>query len=303
MLENSVFEMMFNLIPLGIYVMDVESFEVVYANEAFKTEKGELPGVKCWETVYGNNKKCVFCKVRDLLDREGNPNGKIIIYENFDEVNDRWYQMQEQAINWPDGRIVKYGIAVEISNVKEMQNRLAEANAELSLAHSALEKVAITDRLTGLVNRLKLDETFAFEKARADRYGKPLAVIIMDIDKFKSVNDAFGHQTGDSVLKEFAGILTRIARSTDIVGRWGGEEFMIICPETDLDAAICLAERMRAQVAAHEFRSVGSRTSSFGVAAFRKGDKEADIVKRADDALYRAKQGGRNLVEPEDSGQ
>jgi diguanylate cyclase (GGDEF)-like protein len=187
----------------------------------------------------------------------------------------------------------------EVRHNEILSREVALRTAELQEAHRAIAKLATTDRLTGTVNRLGLEEAFARELARAQRYQAPMAVILADVDKFKSVNDSFGHQVGDVVLKEFAEILQSEARHTDVVGRWGGEEFLILCPETDAEAAAVLAERMRSSIAAHDFPQVGTRTGSFGIAAFRADDTEATLVKRADDALYRAKNGGRDRVERE----
>lgn len=183
-----------------------------------------------------------------------------------------------------------------IGAIKEREDKLHAINADLSLAHSKLERIAITDRLTGLYNRNKLDEVFAYEFAQAERYGKPLAIIMADIDKFKSVNDTYGHQVGDSVLCEFASIMRELSRDTDTPGRWGGEEFLIICSHADLDAASVLAERIRSAVATHLFSVVGEKTCSFGIASYRPEDTPETMVKRADDALYEAKQNGRNRV-------
>jgi diguanylate cyclase (GGDEF)-like protein len=185
----------------------------------------------------------------------------------------------------------------EVRHNEILSKEVSLRTAELREAHQAIAKLATTDRLTSVANRLGLEEAFARELARAERYDSSMAVILTDVDKFKAVNDSFGHQAGDTVLQEFAAILLGEARNTDIVGRWGGEEFLILCPETDAEAAITLAERMRASVAAHGFPVAGNQTSSFGVTAFRSGDTEAALVKRADDALYRAKNSGRNRVE------
>lgn len=117
-----------------------------------------------------------------------------------------------------------------------------------------------------------------------------------DIDKFKSVNDTYGHQVGDSVLSEIAEIMRQLVRDTDTQGRWGGEEFLVICSHVDLNGTYALAERMRSAVAEHSFSVVGQKTCSFGVASYRQGDTGENIVKRADVALYEAKHNGRNRV-------
>ncbi|MCD4485438.1 GGDEF domain-containing protein [Chromobacterium vaccinii] len=180
-----------------------------------------------------------------------------------------------------------------------LSQEVTQRTAELLEAHRQLAKLAITDKLTGAVNRRGLDEAFKSAIPLADPDSRPLAVILADIDKFKSVNDSRGHLVGDILLREFTGILKRATRATDTVGRWGGEEFLILCPQTTLEQALRLAEHLRASVQAHAFAEIGSKTSSFGVAVLRKGETADDLVKRADEALYQAKEGGRNRVCPE----
>jgi len=150
--------------------------------------------------------------------------------------------------------------------------------------------------LTQLFNRLKLDKTLISEIERSNRYQHPLSIILFDIDHFKNVNDTYGHQAGDQVSKEIAVILQSILRTTDIAGRWGGEEFLVICADTDLQGATELSERICAAIANHAFDRVGQVTSSFCVATHSQNGSEADILAHADTALYRAKEGGRNRV-------
>lgn len=158
------------------------------------------------------------------------------------------------------------------------------------------ENLAITDRLTGLYNRLKLDEVLEAEITRAKRYETPLSVIILDVDYFKSVNDIHGHQVGDIVLKEVAANLLACGRKSDTLGRWGGEEFLIVLPNTNLTGALQRAQNMRASLQASSFHVVGSKTASFGVAELLQEDSEDSLIERADKALYSAKMGGRNRV-------
>ena len=180
--------------------------------------------------------------------------------------------------------------------IKDREDKLHAINTDLSLAHDHLEKIAATDRLTGLYNRTKLDEVFDNEIGRVERSGESLSIILADIDHFKLVNDTFGHPVGDSVLGEFAAILRKMTRNTDTAGRWGGEEFLVICPKVDLKDAHMLAGHIRAAVAEHSFSVVGKITCSFGVASYRTKDTADTMVKRADEALYKAKQSGRDRV-------
>lgn len=174
---------------------------------------------------------------------------------------------------------------------------LAKTQKKLEETNVHLERLAKTDQLTGLNNRLKLNETLQTEIERKARYSRELSIILLDIDKFKLVNDTFGHQAGDEVLKTFARLLKENLRESDIIGRWGGEEFMIVCPETNLSQATDLAEKLRKKIHSHIFEHAKTVTSSFGVAELKKDESEAHLIQKADLALYRAKEGGRNRVE------
>lgn len=167
----------------------------------------------------------------------------------------------------------------------------------LATQHRQLQRLSITDALTGLYNRSKLDDILSREIARSVRHQSPFSVILADLDFFKAVNDNFGHMAGDQALMSFAGILLQHCRELDVPGRWGGEEFLIICPHTDLAGAKLLAERIRAQVEVYDFAHGKQLTVSLGVASFIRDDDAKTILKRADDALYRAKGKGRNRVE------
>ncbi len=159
-----------------------------------------------------------------------------------------------------------------------------------------IEEISVTDSLTQLYNRLKLDNTLLIEVERGNRYQRPLSIILFDVDHFKKVNDTYGHQAGDVVLKDIASIVKRVVRATDMAGRWGGEEFLVICADTDLAGAIELSERIRVAIEDHDFEGVGKVTSSFGVAMQTQGGSDDEILADADAALYRAKEGGRNRV-------
>jgi diguanylate cyclase (GGDEF)-like protein len=132
---------------------------------------------------------------------------------------------------------------------------------------------------------------------RAKRYNHPLSLIMFDLDHFKQVNDTYGHAIGDYVLQTLTKIARVNLREIDILIRWGGEEFIIIAPDTDLKSATVLAERIRKAVEEFTFDQVGKITVSFGVTQFKKDDTEDTIIKKADDAMYEAKRNGRNRVE------
>ena len=185
-----------------------------------------------------------------------------------------------------------------------IKNEQGETVGYTSIRHDItdkkhIEELSVTDKLTQLYNRLKLDEIFSMKLASARRYNSTFSVIMMDIDYFKSVNDTWGHQAGDDILKEFATIIKNNIRETDVVGRWGGEEFLILSSESDLESAIELSEKLRELVSLFKFSYAGHKTASFGVSSYHAGDDEKTMVKRADDALYRAKENGRDRVEAE----
>lgn len=159
-----------------------------------------------------------------------------------------------------------------------------------------IEKLSQEDPLTKLGNRAMLDNALRRELARVRRYGAKLSVILLDLDFFKSINDTYGHQVGDDVLREVAAILSANTRGTDMIGRFGGEEFLIICPETTSENAARLAEKLRRAVEGNDFGPAGRQTASFGVGGCRDSDTEETLLKRADDALYQAKAEGRNRV-------
>ena len=140
MLESSLLETHFDVIPFGIYVVDVATHDLVFVNRHFRDRLGDLAGRKCHEAIYESPQPCLFCKIRNLVGRDGLPSGKTYIFEHFNDKDDRWYQLQEKSMSWPDGRVVKYSIAVDITELKEVQNRLAEAHAELALKNRELSR-------------------------------------------------------------------------------------------------------------------------------------------------------------------
>jgi diguanylate cyclase (GGDEF)-like protein len=185
--------------------------------------------------------------------------------------------------------------------VKRLQDELDRKNRELEALNKRLRKLSITDGLTELFNHRHVHELLRDEFERSRRTEEPLAVAMIDLDRFKQVNDTYGHPTGDVVLYETAQILRDTAREIDMVGRYGGEEFIAILPNTDEAEAARFAERVRAAVEAHEYRDEPNlirMTCSSGVASFPSdgADSPEQLLKKADDALYEAKESGRNRV-------
>ena len=175
--------------------------------------------------------------------------------------------------------------------------RIVQLQKALLASNRQLEELSRTDALTGLRNRRSFDDELAMRFEYACRYGRPLTLVMIDIDHFKEVNDAFGHPVGDAVLKKLAQVLKRTTRQSDVVARFGGEEFAVLLPETPMREALQFAEKIRAAVVAEDLGpGMPPRvTISAGVAAISHSPE--DLVATADAALYRAKQSGRNRVE------
>jgi diguanylate cyclase (GGDEF)-like protein len=161
----------------------------------------------------------------------------------------------------------------------------------------AMHRLAHTDQLTGVANRRELYAELQKETDKSERYERPLSVIIFDLDHFKSVNDTYGHDCRDNVLREVVRAVESVLRATDRLGRWGGEEFVVLAPDTALREASRLAERLRAEIANHRYHSEPTVTASLGFAEYETGDTPETLVKRADQALYKAKFLGRNRAE------
>jgi two-component system cell cycle response regulator len=167
--------------------------------------------------------------------------------------------------------------------------------------HGIVERQALIDGLTGLANRRQCEETLADELARVERFGGDLAVVVADLDWFKDVNDRYGHPAGDSVLREFGLLLQETVRDVDLAGRWGGEEFVLVLPGTDLEGGARLAERIRGLLAGRTLLAVDGSpipvTASFGVAAVPPTKTPSDLFAAADAAMYQAKRAGKNRVQ------
>ncbi|QOP41910.1 diguanylate cyclase [Sulfurimonas marina] len=177
-----------------------------------------------------------------------------------------------------------------------LKESLQEANDKLEAAYEELQEIAITDKLTQLYNRTRLDQALEEEKNRADRYGTHFGVMILDIDHFKQINDTYGHHVGDKVLEELAVILKENSRESDVVGRWGGEEFLIIVPELNSESLKQFAHNLKDKVEQHLFVKKYKLTISIGLTRYHENESIETTLIRADEALYISKNSGRNLV-------
>ncbi|WP_372625959.1 GGDEF domain-containing protein [Arsukibacterium sp.] len=208
-----------------------------------------------------------------------------------------WYLLP-QAISLPS----KKNMQAKISELTQAEQQLASSNArleaEVQKRTKQLEKMATTDELTDLINRRETMRILDIEISRTTRQQTPLTIMMLDLDDFKAINDNFGHQTGDHTLRAAADCCKEQLRKTDFIGRIGGEEFLIILPDTDLVSASELAERVRFALEQHTSAqsALPLCTVSIGVAECRRSDTPTSLIQLADEALYRAKAAGRNRV-------
>ena len=201
------------------------------------------------------------------------------------------------------GRLTLIGESFDQEQVMSASSLASHAAVALENArlHQIVERQALVDGLTGIANRRHCEDSLSAEIARADRLSLPLTLVLADLDDFKPINDQHGHAVGDEVLREFASVLRRTVRESDLAGRWGGEEFVVILTGTDSDGGIHLAERVRRSLGERTFvgrdGSHFTVTCSFGVAQHSAGGDERELFANADRALYRAKRRGKNCVE------
>lgn len=294
----------------SVKIVDLETFEVIYANQSMRASMADETARNCWESVYAQDSPCKWCKVHELLNgKEDRSDNGSITYEHFNEVANKWYQIQEKILIIENDRKVLISFALDISMQKEAQSQLINSHVQLSQQAKALEEAkeelkqqASHDYLTNLYNRRYFQHISQDLIRLAKREATPLSVIMLDIDKFKVVNDTYGHSAGDQVLKCLACLLMEHTRESDIVARIGGEEFAVLLLRTDKNGATIIAEKLRKSVEAQSITIDNeinvSITISLGVASV---DVDSDVnidscLNDSDTALYKAKTSGRNKV-------
>lgn len=293
-LDEFLINRVINDVPIFVILIEPANKKIVYANETLMKKVGNIVGQSLDEAFPALNGKVSFTAICEGSEEDC----KAVEYYNDNDSS--YYYVYEKMIEWLPEQMMICSIMVDVTELKEHQSELAEGHAELAIRNMKLEEISATDSLTKLKNRSKLDEEIQEELDKAERYGKTFSVVLADIDHFKNINDEHGHDFGDQVLVEFAGVIRQNVRKVDIVGRWGGEEFMMILPETDMENAIIAAEKMRRVVEEHDFSIVNKLTASFGVTSYREGDGVKEVFNRVDKRLYRAKEHGRNRVVSED---
>ena len=267
----------------SIAVFDLDNMKYRYANKiaigctGCSSEK--IIG-KSISDVHPELSYDVIKSIKQRLDTEG----------SFSEVY-KLYDKEKEAFYYAHV-VIQYGF---FEGEKVIITFSSDATPQKE-AEMKLQDMALQDALTGLSNRHNFDETSKQQINLALRYKHPLSLIICDIDHFKKINDQFGHLEGDQVLKHIADTIRNTVRESDIVARWGGEEFAILLPNTDQEDAHMVAEKIRENVEMLHIDKIGKVTLSCGSATFQKDDTQMTWFHRADTALYRAKEAGRNQV-------
>ncbi len=266
-------------------------------------DKSELVGRKCYEVLHGRQTPCeephITCPLVQILER-GEPGIKVLHTLRASRGGERHVEITASAVK--DGRGQPFAVVESWRDIMENRtdDELVKLVKRLNETQTHLKLMAITDDLTGLRTRRYIIERLDEEFQRSKRSGRPLGLIMLDIDRFKQINDAYGHLFGDIVLRVIAARVRSTLRRHDLVGRVGGEEFLVVCPDSSLDDTVVVAERIRSlvngEVIADGVNQVQVALSA-GVTMLGPDDTSADkVYSRADTALYKAKQEGRNRV-------
>ncbi len=301
----------------AVSVIDLAKYEMIYANQAMKNIMSDMTATNCWEAIYGQEAPCMWCKAPTLLVNlkkshkhasQSKVNNGYVVYEHFNEVANKWYQVQEKAEILEDGREVLISFALDISLQKEAQSKLIDTHVKLTnqtqaleLAQKKLKEQAHRDPLTNMYNRRYFADVSEKMVSVSKRAEEPLCAMIMDIDNFKKINDAYGHEVGDEVIKHIADKISSSIRASDLSARWGGEEFVVLLCNTTVDDAVTFANALRKDIENITYKAnhtTITSTVSIGLEAFNHAvDKNInETLNRADKALYKAKESGKNRV-------
>ena len=266
----------------AVAILDFESAEYLYANKAALEINGysyeELMGTPLYVVHPTIDKKRIE-QIKTTLQKEGSFDD---VFELRDKNGNPYYIHAVIQLARYKG---KKAVVITSSNVTKYKKHQME-----------IEEMAVRDQLTGLYNRYKFTEYAELFTHQFKRNQMDVSLLICDIDHFKRVNDTHGHLAGDAVLKQIANILQENTRESDIVARWGGEEFAVLLPMTDKQKAYAVAKKITQQLAARTFPNIGKVTLSCGVAQLQEEDTLSSWFMRADEALYKAKEDGRNKV-------
>jgi len=294
--EKKVFAFIDTLISIGYTIKENSFYNIKVAGKL--DEKWEL-------SIATRNDESILNKIFEKAVNSLSDNDKQIAYNKWFSI--KFEQSVDYSMLWKI--LIPIFLLIFISTywnrklysekekTKKALDSLKKLQDILEIKNFELQRISNTDKLTTLYNRHKLDEVLKYELSRFNRTNISFGLIILDIDFFKDINDTFGHNIGDEVLVEISSLLKKNVRSSDILGRWGGEEFLIIAPDSKEKDLLLFAEKLRKEIENYNFGIVGKKTCSFGVTISKNNDTETSIVNRADKALYIVKNSGRNKVQ------
>jgi len=286
--------------PVGIFHAGSDDI-LAYVNPAFQKITGaalsKTLGKPWWKYIHPEDNDMVLKQWKDAAQKQEETSVECRVIQSTGEVV--WVQLRSR-FSFDDNEQITFGTLENIHEQKMAREKQKELIQELLELKQKLEDSAHTDPLTDLPNRRAWGKHLEYETARFKRSGKPFSILLTDLDHFKKINDTLGHDAGDQILIQIARLMKNLIRQQDIVCRWGGEEFIALLPETPLEGAKTLAERIRAKVESHSFTYLDQEipvTLSIGLSSVTHSNQNVnDAVKSADDCLYKAKHLGRNRV-------
>ena len=278
-----------------ILVID-KNFNILRYNEAFlrivQLNEHEMNGKKCYEVFTTELCHSPDCPLTQII--QGRRRVELEVEKKLKDESKAFYMITSTPLRGPDADLIAL-----VSSIADITPRV-EAERALQKKEERFRELSIVDDLTNLYNKRHLNDLLKSEIDRTDRYEHPLSLMLMDIDDFKQYNDTFGHTQGDQVLIGIGKIILNSIRKTDFGFRYGGEEFVVIMPETTGKAAVKVAERIRRKFASTTFRPTGdeeiNKTISIGVTQYSPSEKKRDLIARADQSMYQAKKMGKNQV-------
>lgn len=278
------FEMIFELFPDPTIITTMDDGKLVAYNRAFS--------------------KMIQTREKTIIDESVNIHDLYFELDKRDQLISELKRTgvcenMEIVVNDEKGEMFVALVSAQVINIEGEAHILSVIRdiTELKRLEEKVVQLSIKDKLTQVFNRPKLEEFLQGELERSERTTAPFSVILVDVDSLRNINDTYGNLVGDDLLVAIANIVKRNVRATDIIGRWSGEEFLIILPDTDEKGAFTLAEKIRITVEKTQFKTVEKATASFGVAAYRKDLLPATLIARVHSARNRAKEKGKNRVE------
>ncbi len=286
--SEELFRTLADNMPEGL---DMHTEKFIYANPSLQAKLGyseeELKNMFFWDILAEEHKETAKDAIKKGL---ADINYKhYVTFKVFKKTGEELWMYIYAGPAIYKGKRVRIATFTDITELVQLRKRLEKEK-------ESYKNISEKDDLTGIFNRRKFKSSLERQIKIASRYKRPLSLVMFDIDRFKEINDNFGHQAGDSVLCELTALVVTALRDTDILARYGGEEFMVIMPETDINDAENIAERIRKNVENSIFKYTTSVTISLGVGRYADGEDADGFIKRVDGALYKAKQGGRNRV-------